>query len=151
MEPRVRANGDQAQQNFTTVELKHLLFAHGDVRNPLESSIKTLDHITTDYIIQICFGAAQHAALQNNRAKIKVDDILYAIRKNPAALGKYEEMNEKKKTIEQARKAVQNEDDLNAAAKEAEKGRGKRAATTTTDDFPPGFQKNLKKSKKAFA
>lgn len=58
-------------------------------------------------------------------------------------------MNEKKRAIENARKAV-NTDDLDAgktAAKDLEKGRGKR----TGDDFGAGFGRNLKKAKNPFA
>jgi len=160
MEPRVRANGDQAQQNFSDPELAQLLFAHGDIRNPLPSTIRTLDSITTDYIIQICFGAAQSAAL-HNRAKVKIDDVMFALRKNPGALGRIEEMQEKSKVIQVARKAIDTEGDIAGkvgefaqedGGKKGAKGKGKKRKADGGEGLGDGFQNNLKKSKgKAFA
>jgi len=155
MEPRVRANGDQAQQNFSDAELAQLLFAHGDVRNPLPETIKTLDSIVSDYITSICFGAAESASL-NGRVKVKVDDVMYALRDNPEALGRIEEMQEKSKDIQTARKAVH--DDVTAKGlevlaeeedegKKGAKGKGKpgKKRKADGDDLDAAFKKNLKK------
>lgn len=119
----------------------------------MPETIRTLDSITSEYITSICFGAAQSAAL-HGRNKIKVDDVMYALRDNPEALGRIEEMQEKSKEISTARKAVQEDvtaktmEDL-AAEEEAKKGaKGKakpvKKSKADGDDFGNAFKKNLK-------
>jgi transcription initiation factor TFIID subunit 13 len=58
----------------------------------------------------MCFEAHRSAQLAG-RQKIKLDDIKFACRKNPAYLGKIEEMFVKKAIIAEARKAVDVTDD----------------------------------------
>jgi len=110
MEPRARVGKNRGQQNFTDQELQSFLFAHGDFQQSLEPTKKVLDELITDFITELCFEAHRSASLAG-RQKIKLDDIIFACRKNPLYLGKIEEMLDKKKDIDQTRKLINPDDD----------------------------------------
>jgi len=110
MEPRARAGKNRGQQSFSDQELQMLLYAHGDVPNSLPSTIKVLDEILTDFIIELCFEADRPAQLAG-RQKVKLEDFKFACRKDPIKLGKIEEVFAKKAEIDAARKAIDVNDD----------------------------------------
>lgn len=105
------------------VIVAHLLYAHGDIKNPLPETIKVLDEILTDFMQSIAFEAAR-AAHYTGRQKIKYEDFEFAFRKNPAFLGKVQEVFEKQKEIKKARELLRDaEDDIMKDAAEGEKKR----------------------------
>ena len=126
MEPRARIGRNRGQQNFSDQECKyhadtssistnlnlvqHFLFAHGDVPQSLDSTKRVLDEIITDFITEMCFEAARSAQIAN-RQKIKVDDVKFACRKNPAYLGKIQEIFDKKAELATVRKIFDANDD----------------------------------------
>lgn len=87
-----------------------MLFAHGDVEQPLPSTVRLLDEMVTDFITDVCFESDRAAEIAG-RQKVKLDDVKFAMRKNPSYLGKIEEMTEKKNEIEKTRKMVDMADD----------------------------------------
>lgn len=102
-----------------------LLYAHGDVKNPLPETVRVLDEILTDFMQSIAFEAAR-AAQYSGRQKIKYEDFEFAFRKNPAFLGKVQEVFEKQKEIKKAREILRDaEDDIMKEAAEEEKKRDK--------------------------
>ncbi|KAH6674536.1 transcription initiation factor IID, 18kD subunit-domain-containing protein [Halenospora varia] len=110
MEPRARVGKNRGQQNFNDAELQLLLFAFGDVNQPLESTRKVLDELLTDFITELCFEAARSAQIAG-RQKIKLDDIKWACRNNPVYLGKVEEMFTKKEMVDGLRRIADPNDD----------------------------------------
>lgn len=80
-----------------------LLYGHGDVPTPLPETVRVLDEILTDFVQGVAFEA-NRAAHHAGRQKIKAEDFQFAFRKNPAFLGKIQEVLEKKADIESARK-----------------------------------------------
>lgn len=90
--------------------VQHFLYAHGDTQPALDLTKRTLDDILTDFITELCFEAHRSAQLAG-RQKIKFDDIKFACRKNPAYLGKIEEIFGKKDEIDKARKLLDQNDD----------------------------------------
>ncbi|KAI9701522.1 MAG: Transcription initiation factor TFIID subunit 13 [Candelina mexicana] len=124
-EPRARAARHKGQLNFPA-DLRALLYGFGDDREPLPETIKVLDEIVTDYIIETCHAAAQSASY-SRRQKIKVDDFKFALRKDPSKLGRVQELLRMEKVLKGARKAFDADDDkvagaaMKAAGKEAEK------------------------------
>lgn len=80
-----------------------LLYGHGDVASPLPETIRVLDEILTDFVQGVAFEA-NRAAHHAGRQKIKAEDFQFAFRKNPAFLGKIQEVLEKKADIDSARK-----------------------------------------------
>jgi len=108
-EPRARAARHKGQQNFSA-DLKALLYAYGDDHEPLPETVKVLDEIVTDYIIETCHDAALSASY-SRRAKIKVDDFKFALRKDPKKLGRVQELLSMDKVLKQARRQFDEKDD----------------------------------------
>ena len=100
------------------------------MRAPLNDTVRVLDEVLTEFIQGVSFEATR-AAQHAGRQKVKFEDFEFAMRRNPFYMGKIQEMFEKKKEIEAARKGFNIEDQLMKDAdkeeKAAEKGVGKRA------------------------
>ncbi|KAK3902742.1 transcription initiation factor IID, 18kD subunit-domain-containing protein [Staphylotrichum tortipilum] len=127
MEPRARAGKNVGKMNFGHNELAQLLYGHGDVRVPLNDSVRVLDEILTEFIQGVSFEATR-AAQHAGRQKVKFEDFEFAMRRNPHYMGKIQEMFEKKKEIEAARKGFDVEDQLAKEEKEREKEQDKEKA-----------------------
>ncbi|KAI8676637.1 hypothetical protein NCS52_00495300 [Fusarium sp. LHS14.1] len=128
MEPRARAGKNVGKMNFSHAELAQLLYAHGDVQNPLPETVRVLDEILTDFMQSIAFEATR-AANYSGRQKIKYEDFEFAFRKNPVFLGKVQEVFEKQKEIKKAREILRDgEDEIMKDAANEEKQREKTDA-----------------------
>ncbi|KAL7821399.1 transcription initiation factor IID, 18kD subunit domain-containing protein [Trichoderma aethiopicum] len=138
MEPRARAGKNVGKMNFSHAELAQLLYAHGDIKNPMPETVRVLDEILTDFMQSIAFEA-NRAANYSGRQKIKYEDFEFAFRKNPSFLGKVQEVFEKQKEIKKAREILRDgEDEImkDAAEEEKRKEKEKGAPTTTTTAAP---------------
>ncbi|PHH69189.1 hypothetical protein CDD80_6955 [Ophiocordyceps camponoti-rufipedis] len=125
MEPRARAGKNVGKMNFSHNELAQLLYAHGDVKIPLPETVRVLDEILTDFMQSIAFEATR-AAHYSGRQKIKYEDFEFAFRKNPAFLGKVQEVFEKQREIKKARDIIRDgEDEIIKGAADEEKKRAK--------------------------
>ncbi|KAK3314734.1 transcription initiation factor IID [Apodospora peruviana] len=120
MEPRARAGKNVGKMNFTHTELAQLLYGHGDVKAPLPETVRVLDEIATDFIQGVAFEATR-AAHHAGRQKVKFEDFEFAMRRNPRYMGKIQEVFEKKREIENARKNFSIEDQIVRDEKNAEK------------------------------
>ncbi|KAL0263468.1 hypothetical protein SLS55_002448 [Diplodia seriata] len=107
-EPRMRMR--QKGQQFDTRDLEAYLIAFGDDRNPLPETVRVLDEIITDFIIETCHEAALCASY-SRRAKIKVDDFKFILRKDPVKLGRVTELLNKEKEIKSQRKVFAVDDE----------------------------------------
>lgn len=85
-----------------------------------------LDEIVTDFIQGVSFEATR-AAHHAGRQKVKFEDFEFAMRRNPRFMGKIQEVFEKKKEIEAARKNFNIEDQLMKDADRDEKQAEKQA------------------------
>ncbi|KAF2662112.1 transcription factor TFIID complex subunit Taf13 [Lophiostoma macrostomum CBS 122681] len=155
-EPRMRLR--QKGQQFPTQELESFLVAYGDDCNPLPETYKVLDEIVTDYIIESCHEAAS-VAHHARRAKIKLDDFKFMLRRDTTKLGRVSEMLDKEKELKLQRKAFDTHED--AVAKDTEKdgdgdggdGDGGKAGETAKSDAgkrgatDDGEQKKKKRKK----
>ncbi|KAK4453715.1 transcription initiation factor IID, 18kD subunit-domain-containing protein [Podospora aff. communis PSN243] len=126
MEPRARAGKNVGKMNFGHNELAQLLYGHGDVKAPLPDTVRVLDEIVTDFIQGVSFEATR-AAHHAGRQKVKFEDFEFAMRRNPRFMGKIQEVFEKKKEIEAARKNFSIEEQLMKDADKEEKLAEKRA------------------------
>lgn len=110
--------------------MAQLLYAHGDIKNPMPETVRVLDEILTDFMQSIAFEA-NRAANYSGRQKIKYEDFEFAFRKNPSFLGKVQEVFEKQKEIKKAREILRDgEDEIMKDAAEEEK-RKEKAVTKT--------------------
>ncbi|KAF2809767.1 transcription initiation factor IID, 18 kDa subunit, partial [Mytilinidion resinicola] len=106
-EPRMRLR--QHGRQFPTTDLEAYLIAFGDAVPPLPTTIAVLDEIITDFIIESCHEAAA-AAQHSRRAKIKVDDFKFMLRRDAAKLGRISELIAKDKEMKAQRKAFSTEE-----------------------------------------
>ena len=83
-----------------------------------------LDELITDFIQGVGFEATR-AAHHAGRQKVKFEDFEFAMRRNPRFMGKIQEVFEKKKEIEAARKNFNIEDQLMKDADKEEKEKEK--------------------------
>ncbi|EGO57029.1 hypothetical protein NEUTE1DRAFT_84688 [Neurospora tetrasperma FGSC 2508] len=125
MEPRARAGKNVGKMNFNHNELAQLLYGHGDLKNPLPETVRVLDELITDFIQGVGFEATR-AAHHAGRQKVKFEDFEFAMRRNPRFMGKIQEVFEKKKEIEAARKNFNIEDQLMKDADKEEKEKEKK-------------------------
>lgn len=115
----------RSHAHLSTVRL--LLLAYGDPSphpsfppEPLPETVRVLDEIVTDFILEMCHGAAQYASY-SRRQKIKVDDFRFALRRDPNKLGRVQELLRMERELKEARKAFDQNDDQIANLKDAGK------------------------------
>lgn len=100
--------------------MKAFLYAFGDDADPLPETVRVLDEIVTDFIIETCHQAAR-SATYSNRQKIKVDDFKFAIRHNEFMLGRVQELLGLDKELKEARRQIM--DDLAEGKANVEKAK----------------------------
>lgn len=88
----------------TPPEVEAFLLAFGDNDYPLPETVRVLDEIITDYIIETCHEAAS-VAHHARRAKIKLDDFKFMLRRDTVKLGRVSDMLETDKELKRKRKA----------------------------------------------
>ncbi|KAI1480383.1 hypothetical protein K445DRAFT_322146 [Daldinia sp. EC12] len=131
MEPRARAGKNVGKETFNAKEVRALLYAYGDVQDPLPDTVRVLDEIVTEFLEGVCFEASRHAQVAG-RQKLKFDDFEFALRRNPQYLGRVKSMIEKRQKIKEMRRTFDQEDD--ALAKEHGKENAAAAAAAAGDD-----------------
>lgn len=89
---------------FDHPQVEAFLLAFGDNDYPLPETVRVLDEIVTDYIIETCHEAAA-VAHHARRAKIKLDDFKFMLRRDTSKLGRVSEMLETDKELKRKRKA----------------------------------------------
>lgn len=89
---------------FDRPQVEAFLLAFGDNDYPLPETVRVLDEIVTDYIIETCHEAAA-IAHHARRAKIKLDDFKFMLRRDTGKLGRVSEMLETDKELKRKRKA----------------------------------------------
>jgi len=99
----------QPHQNLNPPTVKSALHAFGDQPPPLPETIRTLDEIVTDFIIETCHSAARSASV-SRRQKIKVEDFNWAVRGDERMLGRVRELLVMEKELREARKQFSTEE-----------------------------------------
>ncbi|KAK2736016.1 Transcription initiation factor TFIID subunit 13 [Myotisia sp. PD_48] len=115
-EPRVRLARHQGHLSFGN-EIRQLLYAYGDTvphssfaQEPNTETVRVLDEIVTDFIIETCHEAARVASY-SSRQKVKVDDFRFILRRDPIKLGRVQELFRLERELKDARKAFDQNDD----------------------------------------
>jgi transcription initiation factor TFIID subunit 13 len=105
-----------------------------------------LDEIVTDFILEVCHGAAQ-SAHHARRQKIKVDDFRFALRRDPNKLGRVQELLRMERELKEARKAFDQNDDQVAKGAAGKKGADTVAAEDLDGPAGAGAEGSGKKGK----
>jgi transcription initiation factor TFIID subunit 13 len=113
-----------------------MLAGYGAPGNPLDpaqsepypETLRVLDEIVTDFIIETCHAVVEVAAY-SGRQKLKTSDFEFVLRKDPAKVGHVQSMFEKKRNLDTQRRGADFDqlgtagkigvDDLAALAQEA--------------------------------
>ncbi|KAK4610127.1 Transcription initiation factor TFIID subunit 13 [Fulvia fulva] len=164
-EPRARPR-PKDRTNFSDPDLRGLLYAFGDVSSgSLPETIRVLDEILTDFIIESCHIAATSASY-SRRQKIKQDDFRWVLRHNGQMLGRVNEQLAREKVLKMQRKAIdfdgmagkENAADLadlaevgGAEEELKKKGRGRGRRKRKADGDAEGDATDAKKVKKSVA
>lgn len=83
--------------------MSSLLYAYGDVPQPLPQTVQCLDELVSSYLVDIC-NAAYQSAKNSQRNKLKIEDFKFALRNDPIKLGRAEELIATNKLITEAKK-----------------------------------------------
>jgi transcription initiation factor TFIID subunit 13 len=102
--PKPRVPLPRNQTLLTRSSVEAFLLAFGDNDYPLSETVRCLDEIVTDYIIETCHEAAS-VAHHARRAKIKLDDFKFMLRRDTVKLGRVSDMLETDKELKRKRKA----------------------------------------------
>lgn len=89
-----------------------LLYAYGDVAQPLPETVQCLDELVSGYLVDIC-SAAYRTAQGSRRSKLKLEDFKFAIRRDPIKLGRAEELIATNKLITEAKRQFNGTDNQN--------------------------------------
>lgn len=131
---------------FDRPQVEAFLLAFGDNDYPLPETVRVLDEIVTDYIIETCHEAAA-VAHHARRAKIKLDDFKFMLRRDTGKLGRVSEMLETDKELKRKRKAFDTDEGAvlqKGDAKEEDDVPDKKRAKGGDED---GERKKKKKKK----
>lgn len=107
--------------NLFSKDVSSLLYAYGDVPQPLQSTVHCLDEVVAQYLVDIC-ASAVHTSQVAQRPKVRLEDFRFALRKDPVKLGRAEELIATNKVITEAKKQFNEAD--NSALKRFGDGSG---------------------------
>ncbi|KAL8941098.1 MAG: hypothetical protein Q9211_001963 [Gyalolechia sp. 1 TL-2023] len=125
--PHPIAHSDTSAHLFPLDIVRGLLYAHGDDPDPLPETVRVLDEIVTDIIIETCHAASRHATL-NNRQKVKLEDFKFVVSKDERLLGRMIELIGMEKELKKARK-VFDTDEGKVGLERGGPGRKRKRAT----------------------
>ena len=98
--------------NLFHKDINSLLYAYGDVAQPLNKTVQCLDELVSSYLVDICAEAA-HVANSSNRNKIRLEDFKFALRKDPIKLARAEELISTNALITEANKQFNDNENQN--------------------------------------
>lgn len=84
-------------------DVSSLLYAYGDVAQPLPETVQCLDELVSGYLVDVCSNAFR-VAQGSRRSKLKLEDFKFAIRHDPVKLGRAEELIATNKLITEAKR-----------------------------------------------
>lgn len=97
------------RSNLFAKDVSSLLYAYGDVAQPLPETVQCLDELVSGYLVDVC-SSAFRAAQNCQRNKIKLEDFRFAVRHDPIKLGRAEELIATNKLITEAKKQFNGSD-----------------------------------------
>lgn len=98
--------------NLFAKDVGSLLYAYGDVAQPLPETVQCLDELVSGYLVDVC-SAAYRTAHGSRRSKLKLEDFKFAIRRDAIKLGRAEELIATNKLITEAKRQFNGTDNQN--------------------------------------
>lgn len=84
-------------------DINSLLYAYGDVTQPLPQTVSCLDELVSAYLVDVC-TVAYRTAKCTQRNKVKLDDFKFVMRRDPVKFARAEELINTNKLIIEAKK-----------------------------------------------
>ncbi|TGZ50357.1 hypothetical protein CRM22_010858 [Opisthorchis felineus] len=100
------ASGDRTRKRMFTREIRSMLYAFGDVENPLPETVAVLEEVAVKHIIQM----TRKALKVGRSGKISVDDMLYLVRRDPKKFSRVKELLLLSEELRRARKAFEEDE-----------------------------------------
>lgn len=134
------------RNNLFAKDVSSLLYAYGDVPQPLQESIQCLDDLVAAYLADICTSASK-TAQNSKRNKLKLEDFKFALRHDPIKLGRSEELIATNKLIAEAKKQFNSTD--SQSLKKAKEGDEDDEEDEDEDDLNDNHASSERKRKSA--
>ncbi len=121
----------RSRQRLFVSDLKSLLYAFGDSSSPNVETIHFLEDILTSYLLDVLTSANQIRFIQE-RSKLKVDDLKFALRKDSTKLGRIQDLLRMDSEISNAKKLFDEADKAKVAKEDVGVGGKRRHGGTST-------------------
>ena len=89
--------------NLFSKDISSLLYAYGDVPQPLQTTVHCVDELVVQYLADICADATR-VAQNSSRSRVKLEDFKFVLRRDPVKLARAEELISTNKVITEAKK-----------------------------------------------
>eukprot|EP01092_Planopodium_desertum_P004797 TRINITY_DN2031_c0_g1_i1.p1 TRINITY_DN2031_c0_g1~~TRINITY_DN2031_c0_g1_i1.p1 ORF type:complete len:111 (-),score=0.73 TRINITY_DN2031_c0_g1_i1:46-378(-) len=99
-EPQPRGS---KRKKYFTKELRVLMYAYGDVKNPLSETVDVMEELVLEYLTTM---TAQARKVAQQRGRMKTEDLLALIKHDPKKYRRATELLELHEEVKNARKAV---------------------------------------------
>ncbi|CCK71421.1 Taf13p KNAG_0G03640 [Huiozyma naganishii CBS 8797] len=99
--------------NLFSKDVNSLLYAYGDVAQPLPETVQCVDDLLSGYLVDIC-TSAYRASRATGKNKVKLEDFKFVIRRDPIKLARASELISTNKLITEAKKQFNENDNQNA-------------------------------------
>lgn len=100
--------------NLFNKDVSSLLYAYGDVPQPLHATVQCLDELVSGYLVDVCNNAF-HTAQNSQRNKLRLVDFKFALQERALIkLGRAEELIATNKLITEAKKQFNETDNQNS-------------------------------------
>lgn len=86
-----------------TKDIENLLFAMGDRPALTDATVAALEDILTEYLVELCHRFQAYAHTQG-RTRVKMNDLVFALRNDPLKLARLEYIVEQNDRIQRAKK-----------------------------------------------
>lgn len=97
------------KQRLFTRDIENLLFSLGDGPTSLDSTINTLEEALVEYLCDLSTDTLRYAR-SKNRNRIKIDDLPFTLRNDPAKLSRLEYVLNQSQRIARARRMFDDDD-----------------------------------------
>ncbi len=95
--------GSSSQQYLSTLPTPNTTNPPTPFNQPFPETLRVLDEMLTDFIIETCHNAVS-VATYSGRAKLKLSDFEFVLRRDSIKLGRVQEMFKKKRDIDNKKK-----------------------------------------------
>ena len=98
------------RQKLFTKDIENLLYAMGDRPVSTDATVNALEDVLVEYITQVSYSMVNFAKSQN-RTRVKLNDLAFTLRNDPAKLARFRYILEQSYKIERAKRMFDDNND----------------------------------------